>query len=436
VPLTFAVAHGLVAAAVLAGPWRRGPMAVALVVGIGLWWASNTVAHIHIHTPLFAARVLNRLFAAYLTVLTGVPQALWRARHLWHHAGEPAGRRPPLGRDGPWHFGLVALLWLGLAWLDPRLFLLGYLPGYALGLALCGLHGRLEHAGRALAADPGVSHYGRAYNLLWLNDGYHAEHHRWPGEHWRRLPDRRLGAPAVRTSALPPVLRWLAPGWSWAAEAPGASPGVGRRALSPTRPFRRAVPDGADALPLPPADRETPSGRLVAGVLDLLERGALLHPALCAFATDRHGRALEAALAGAPARPRRVGVVGGGLFPRTALALRRLLPDCEIVVLERSARHIARARRYVEENGEPRGIAFVHASFDRARHGGFDVLVFPLGLRGDRDALYRDPPAPILFVHDWLWRRRGARGVVVSALLLKRLNVVLGPSEPASARPG
>ena len=59
---------------------------------------------------------------------------------------------------------------------------------------------------------------------------------------------------------------------------------------------------------------------------------------------------------------------------------------------------------------------------------GFDVVVFPLAFSGDRPAIYRDPPAPVVFVHDWIWRRRGD-GVVISLLLLKRLNRVQRASE-------
>jgi hypothetical protein len=52
-----------------------------------------------------------------------------------------------------------------------------------------------------------------------------------------------------------------------------------------------------------------------------------------------------------------------------------------------------------------------------------DVVVVPLALRGRRTEFYCHPPARHVLIHDWLWRRRG-QGVVVSWLLLKRLNLV------------
>ena len=54
---------------------------------------------------------------------------------------------------------------------------------------------------------------------------------------------------------------------------------------------------------------------------------------------------------------------------------------------------------------------------------GADLVVLPLAFDGDRDAIYAHPPAPVVVVHDWIWRRRG-EGYVVSFLLLKRLNLV------------
>src|SRR5580658_3377679 len=59
----------------------------APVIAIGLWWNANTISHNFIHRPFCRPRILNRLFSAYLSVLLGFPQTLWRERHLSHHAG-------------------------------------------------------------------------------------------------------------------------------------------------------------------------------------------------------------------------------------------------------------------------------------------------------------------------------------------------------------
>jgi hypothetical protein len=38
--------------------------------------------------------------------------------------------------------------------------------------------------------------------------------------------------------------------------------------------------------------------------------------------------------------------------------------------------------------------------------------------------VYGQPAAPLVVVHDWIWRRRGAASAIVSVLLAKRLNLV------------
>src|SRR5262245_1933392 len=85
-----ALAQGLLLASAIV-LFRPG-LVLPLALGASLWWGSNTVSHNHLHNPLFRSRTFNRAFSLYLTLLLGVPQSIWRARHLWHHAGE-TGRR-------------------------------------------------------------------------------------------------------------------------------------------------------------------------------------------------------------------------------------------------------------------------------------------------------------------------------------------------------
>jgi hypothetical protein len=326
-------------------------------VAVGLWWNSNTIAHNFIHRPFFQSRRLNTFFILYLSVLLGVPQSLWRDRHLAHHAG--VAWRLKLSRQLAVEGLLVLLLWGTLAVFCRAFFLTAYLPGYALGLGLCWLHGYYEHARGT------VSHHGRLYNLLFFNDGYHVEHHARPGAHWTTLP-RQVQTDAP-TSRWPAVLRWL------------------------------------DVLSL-----------------EGLERLVLRSPWLQRFVLNRHERAFRRLLpplrAGA-----RVAIVGGGLFPRTLLVLRRLLPEASILVIDRSAANLATARSLTSA-----GARFEHACYEPSLVEGYDLVVFPLAFDGDRAAIYRQPPAPVVLVHDWIWQRRGA-GAVVSWLLLKRLNRVDAP---------
>ena len=116
----------------------------------------------------------------------------------------------------------------------------------------------------------------------------------------------------------------------------------------------------------------------------------------------------------------RVGIVGGGLFPRTAILLRELLPDAELTLIDASAANLETAR-------EPLGTAVLYqaAWFDARRHHDFDLLVFPLAYRGDDKAKLRERlPAPRVVFHDWAWECHG-RSVMVSPWLLKRMSLHL-----------
>ena len=95
--------------------------------------------------------------------------------------------------------------------------LLCYLPAFALALALVNVQNYYRHYGAKpgdRAADA-VSHYGRLYNLLTFNDGYHQEHHISPGTHWSRLPAvrakhrARLDARRRIISPVPAMLGFL-----------------------------------------------------------------------------------------------------------------------------------------------------------------------------------------------------------------------------------
>jgi hypothetical protein len=328
------------------------------LIAFGVWWMSNTVAHNFIHRRFFEARLANRAFALYLSVTLGIPQALWRERHLAHHAGrEPRLQWTP---ELAIQIAAVLTLWTTMAVRAPTMLAETYLPGYVGGLILCALHGHYEHKQGT------TSHYGRLYNLLLFNDGYHVEHHARPGAHWSRLPGLRVAG--ARRSPWPAPIRWL------------------------------------DACSL-----------------EGLERLALHSRVLQRFMIETHARALGPLIAAAPSPIQSIVIVGGGLFPRTAIVLRRLCPSARLTIIDANSIHLERARRLLD----PAGIAFVHGCYAPEHPHGSDLLVIPLSYSGDREAVYSHPPAPAVIVHDWIWRRRGASRVV-SLALLKRVNLVTG----------
>jgi hypothetical protein len=341
-------------------------MPAAVAIAIGIWWNANTVSHIFIHRPFFRRRAANAWFAAGLTALLGFPQSVWRDRHLAHHAGRAYRFR--LSREVLLQSALIVTLWTVMGVHAPAFFATVYVPGYLGGLLLCAVHGHYEHAAGT------TSHYGRVYNVLCFNDGYHAEHHRYPSRSWTDLPACRM--PSARTSAWPAPLRWL------------------------------------DAV-----------------TLETLERMVLRSTLLQRAVLRVHARAFRPLLTTLPPAPH-VAIVGGGLFPRTALILRQLVPDATITIVDASRANLDRAVALLHDDR----VAFVHARVttqswlpnpqSAIRNPHWDLVVFPLSFDGDRDAIYSHPPAPAVIVHDWIWRRRGTSRVV-SLALLKRVNLVV-----------
>jgi hypothetical protein len=270
--------------------------------------------------------------------------------------------------------------------LVPGFLLTVYLPGFVLGLGLCYLQGHYEHPRGA------VSHYGWLYNFLMFNDGYHVEHHARPAANWRELPRHR--ASHLKASRWPAVLRWL------------------------------------------------DSVNLCALECMVLRSGALQRFVLC-----RHERAFRRLLIELP-YVSRVTIVGGGLFPRTALILRRLLPESRLILVDQSESNLEIARSFLSRGRRHPGLLVGKIATDQESRRGCprsqgsldsqefrnqrfepempcdsDLLVIPLAFDGDRQALYERPPAMAVLIHDWIWRRKGA-STVVSWVLLKRLNLV------------
>lgn len=85
--------------------------------------------------------------------------------------------------------GLSCALFISWQWT-----LICYLPAYYLSLALVNVQNYYEHFGATptMKAANSVSYYGRLYNLLSFNDGYHQEHHFRSGAHWSTMPEVRV----------------------------------------------------------------------------------------------------------------------------------------------------------------------------------------------------------------------------------------------------
>ena len=79
-----------------------------------------------------------------------------------------------------------------------------------LGHSLTAMNGYYEHYG----ANPdkpiawGVSYYNPLFNWLWLNNGYHAEHHYRPKHHWTKMHELHLQIADKQKAAGVKVIAW------------------------------------------------------------------------------------------------------------------------------------------------------------------------------------------------------------------------------------
>ena len=251
---------------------------LGLVFSVSISWNINGIAHNFIHNPYFAWEPLNYAFSWMLSVTMGFSQQFYDLVHTRHHQGN-SDRPGPEGDTVDWlsiyrhgregrpenvwsyvflsffrddpkaiyqavkrrnpfnaRFGIfeiaswVALMIVGLV-LNWK-FMLFYLPFYYLGHCLSYLNGFFLHYG----GNPdvplawGVSSYHRLYNLTWFNNGYHAEHHFRPQQHWtemqalhERIKDEQAHA-KVRVIKPPHALGFLDPDLPKMNASPPSSP--------------------------------------------------------------------------------------------------------------------------------------------------------------------------------------------------------------------
>lgn len=208
---------------------------LGLIYAVSISWNINGISHNFLHNPYFCSPALNRLFSIYESLVLGFSQVFYECVHKRHHQGnsdrpDALGEtvdwlsvyrygqkgeaenvlaytflgyfRDDLGRTfkiikernpreaywGIFEISLVFFLYgLGLL-LNWRLMLV-FLTFYFLGQSLSNLNGYYRHYG----GNPdvpmawGVSSYGKIYNWLWFNNGYHAEHHFRPRVHWTKM---------------------------------------------------------------------------------------------------------------------------------------------------------------------------------------------------------------------------------------------------------
>jgi fatty acid desaturase len=238
IPVICAIAHaGYLAALFLLFP--HTPLWIMLILGliysVSISWNINGISHNFIHNPYFKWKPLNYAFSWLLSVTMGFSQQFYDLVHHKHHQGnsdrpdESGETVDPIsiyrhGHDdepeNPWsyvflsffrddpkqifseikrrkafnaYFGVFEIAsWVILMVIVGILnwkFLVFYVPFYYFGHSLSYLNGYYRHYG-GNPDEPiawGVSSYGKLYNAIWFNNGYHAEHHYKPKVHWTKM---------------------------------------------------------------------------------------------------------------------------------------------------------------------------------------------------------------------------------------------------------
>jgi fatty acid desaturase len=227
-----------------------------LIYSFSISWNINSVSHNFIHNAYFKSFTLNRLFSLLESVTMCFSQTMYDYVHRQHHIGnndrkdkngdtvdwisifrhgkdgqpESALRYTFLSyfRDDPQKiYGLIRKhsLWLAnfavfeviVAFgIIVSLFMINwklgifYLFFYYLGHSVTAMNGYYEHLG----SNPdkpiawGVSCYNGLYNLTWLNNGYHAEHHYRPKQHWTKMHELHEKIKNEQLEAGVKIIKW------------------------------------------------------------------------------------------------------------------------------------------------------------------------------------------------------------------------------------
>lgn len=231
-------------------------LALGCLYAISISWNINGISHNFIHNPYFKSDLLNRCFSLMESVTMVFSQTFYDAVHKRHHSGNsdlPDAEGNTVdwlsiyryGQHGQaenvWAYTFKsyfrddpavifheiarrnqALAWFGVFEIVVAvgMVLVGFvlnwkcmlflLPFYFIGHCLSSLNGYYEHwrGNPELPIAWGVSCYNRVYNWLWFNNGYHAEHHYRPKQHWTQMRALHAQIAAQQKAAGVHVITW------------------------------------------------------------------------------------------------------------------------------------------------------------------------------------------------------------------------------------
>lgn len=202
----------------------------------------NTSMHHHTHVPIFKSTKLNRMYEIFVSMTTSIPFQLWKYLHLTHHRFNNDKKKDgvvkdPLSfyrygkdneRENFWSYVVLGLyrdfsgessrdtletcstkfnlkeidklkiekMFIMLYFLSILVVSWTYFIYYVLVVLLTLFANNANSYGEHyLATDhanfrcDSIGSYGKLFNFLCFNSGYHQEHHVKPSLHWTRLPE-------------------------------------------------------------------------------------------------------------------------------------------------------------------------------------------------------------------------------------------------------
>ena len=202
----------------------------------------NTSMHHHTHVPIFKSTKLNRIYEIFVSMTTSIPFQLWKYLHLTHHRFNNDKKKDgvvkdPLSfyrygkdneRENFWSYVVLGLyrdfsgessrdtletcstkfdlkeidklkiekMFIMLYFLTILVVSWTYFIYYVLVVLLTLFANNANSYGEHyLATDhanfrcDSIGSYGKLFNFLCFNSGYHQEHHVKPSLHWTRLSE-------------------------------------------------------------------------------------------------------------------------------------------------------------------------------------------------------------------------------------------------------
>ena len=229
---------------------------LGLIYAISISWNINGIAHNFIHNPYFKSQILNRVFSVIESITMIFSQTFYDAVHKRHHMGnsdrqndkgdtidwlsiyrygingqaenvwlytlkgyfrdDPALIYKEIKRKSPFlaNFGIfeiaTSISFVVIGFIINWRCMLFLVPFYYLGHCLSSLNGFYEHW-RGNPDKPiawGVSSYSWLYNIIWFNNGYHAEHHYRPKCHWSEIKELHEQIKDEQKKAGVHIIKW------------------------------------------------------------------------------------------------------------------------------------------------------------------------------------------------------------------------------------